>query len=142
MNLRKNYGKVVGTSFKNPDGTSRQEILAKLGKYRQVKLVHTTFLNENDVAEPAIEVRDVKTGIQIGYIARTEIQNMWNVKGYLLGVINSYNGIFGMSLSENIQPTAKQYHYVKQLCEEVGEELPCYDAIAYSAWLDVYESES
>lgn len=63
------YYKVVGVTFANPDGTSRQEIISKMQKGNPVSLVR----EPNNLYDPnAIAVYFGEE--QVGYIARGEAE--------------------------------------------------------------------
>lgn len=64
--------KAVGVSKKNNDGTSRQQVIAKLQEGNEVQLVRDP---ENDYDENAIEVWN-KRGDQIGFIDKMRAEEL------------------------------------------------------------------
>lgn len=137
---------VAGVKFANEDGTSRQEVLAgickgdKKNEHRFIaSLVPTTFVNAQNVTENAIAVYAGKD--QIGFIPRKDIPMMTGKKTVVV-VAGYYEpaDAYTATLYEHELPTAKQYSYVKRICNENKWEMPkLYTRQAYTAFLVNYE---
>lgn len=130
--------KIAGVTFNNDEkdgGESRQAILSTLPQFITVNLMRTIYHNpQTNIDEPAIKCFDKKSGKCIGWIARTNIDALWNTSS-MTGAITCYKNTFGCTLSESVPPTAKQYAVVKKQCQKNNIAMPAYDKRAYSALL-------
>ncbi len=125
---------VAGVTFENPNGESRQELLAYLPKHIAVNLVHTTFTRNNGQKEPAIEIWEKSSGKQIGFIPKDRIRQMQNVHE-LIGTIAKNKNTWNCTLRMPEKPSGKLYHAVKNLCQQQNLKLPPYDKQIMTAFL-------
>ncbi len=120
--------KVAGVTFANPDGTSRQELLASLGRgFRTAKLKQTTYDGER-----AVEVRI--NGKFIGYVPKTQLTNPLSFEQELTAYIDIYKNKFFAVLSARVRPSSKEYVTMKTLCAKAGKPMPAYDRRAYAQY--------
>ncbi len=132
---------VAGVTFNNDNGESRQEILCKLPKYVNVRLVHTTFTRDNGSVEPAIQVWEESTGKQLGFIPKNRIQQMPNMHK-MVGVVRCYKDKWSCHLKPQEEPSAKLYHAVKTICKQHQLPMPVYDKQALSDFMAKYKKQT
>lgn len=132
--------KVAGVTFNNEetdDNRNRQEILKELlttyGAIITVDLKQTVYANpKTGKNEPAIKCVEHRTKQVIGWIPRTMINNLINVK-QMTGFISYAHKTYSVALAEQKAPTRAQYHYMKDICKKNNYQMPAYDVRAYGA---------
>ncbi len=67
---------VVGESFKNEDGTSRQDIIAK--HVRELEPCHLNFYNYKGSLACGVYADEAQT-LQVGHIAKDEVQELYDL---------------------------------------------------------------
>lgn len=124
----KNSIKVAGVTFNNEDGTSRQELLALIGRgFRTAKLKQTEYEGER-----AVEVRI--NGKMVGYVPRTQLTNPLSFEQELTAYVDIYKNKFFVELTPRVRPSSKEYVTMKTLCAKAGKPMPAYDRRAYAQY--------
>ena len=124
--------KLAGVTFKNDDGTSRQDILAGIGRgYVTCKLVETKFQDKKTgIFEKAIKVFCNRN--LIGWIPKRDLENSLTKHKTLTGCIDIYKDKYHVTLSAQEHPSSAQYAYMKAVCAKQNWLMPAYDKRAYA----------
>lgn len=126
--------KVVGVTFNNEDGESRQEILRALRKSNR-RIVDLDLIYTEFEGEPAIKVRERSTKKIIGWMPRTEVVEIMKAKiKHTIGFITKYEETECVKITKPEFPTNVEYHRMKAMCAKKGVEMPAYDKRAYKVW--------
>lgn len=126
--------KVVGVTFNNDaedGGESRQMILRTLRKSNRhivdLDLIYTTY-----EGEPAIKVRERSTKKIVGWIPKTNIEEIMSCKiKHTIGFISKFDDKECLKIAKPEFPTNVEYHRMKKMCENRGVAMPAYDKRAY-----------
>lgn len=130
---------VAGVTFKNDDGTERQDILKVLyglpAHITIAQLIETTYDGER-----AVKVIDEKSKMNIGWIKKTDLKNHPTLPEKMTATIDFYQDKFFAVLDEYQQPSQKLYHAVKDIWTEKKLSKPAvYEARVYRYILDQYK---
>ena len=126
--------KVVGVTFANEDGESRQEILRALRKSNRrivdLDLIYTIF-----EGEPAIAVRERSTKKIVGWMPKEKVAEIMAAKiKHTTGMIHKYDDKECLKITKPEMPTGVEYHRMKAMCTKAGVAMPAYDKRAYTVW--------
>ena len=119
--------KVAGVTFEG-----RQETLVMLVSMNRriitVDLVYTTFNGEF-----AIKLVENSTGLEIGWIPRTELHRFisCNIR-QMTGFIGYYNGIYFARVDWQQAPSYQSYVQMYNYCTRNGYAMPVFDTRAYA----------
>lgn len=136
---------VAGVKFDNENGTNRQTLIAnicrneKKGEFRFIaELKATTFVNAQNVTEEAIAVYAGTE--QIGFVPRKSIASLKGVDK-VVAIAGYYEpaDAYTVNLYVHEAPSAKQYSYVKRICDANRWALPLYTRQDYTRFITNYE---
>lgn len=147
MNTYKYLTSVAGVSFSNEDGTERQQAIKDIchgdtkNEYRFIATLRPATYTDpsTNVTENAIAV--YAGYVQIGFIPRDSIEQMRGIESVV--AIASYYGVaekYTVNLYEHETPSAKQYSYVKRICNENNWRLPLYTRQEYTRFITAYDN--
>lgn len=139
---------VGGVTFANDNGTDRQEIIGRICKNSKTNecrfiatLTPTKFVNAQNVTEEAIAVF---AGVeQIGLIRRSQLNAVNGMKSAIaIASYYSKTGVYTVNLYKHETPSAKQYAYVKSVCDANNWRMPLYTKQDYTRFITSYKKEA